>query len=145
LSRQNLEPLAGSNLEAEKGGYIISEGRKEKLDAIIIATGSEVFIALQAKEKLEAEGKSIRVISMPCLDIFEKQTKDYKEKLLPLGVKKVVVEAGSSLPWGKIVGEDGGYITLDHFGASAPATKLFELFGFTAKNIYEKVKDFLAT
>ncbi|MDR2456881.1 MAG: transketolase [Clostridiales Family XIII bacterium] len=144
LSRQNLEPLKNSSLEAAKGGYIISESKDKKLDAIIIATGSEVYMAIQAKEKLEKDGKNIRVISMPCLDIFEKQTEKYKEKILPRGVKKVVVEAGSALSWGKIIGEHGGYITLEHFGASAPAGELFELFGFTVENIYEKVKDIIA-
>ena len=98
LSRQNLPQIEGSSKEALKGGYIIAESIKAKPDAIIIASGSEVSLAVEAKKELMEKGFDIRVVSMPCMDIFEQQSDEYKEKILPQTVeKRLVVEAGSSI------------------------------------------------
>ena len=126
LSRQNLPQIEGSSKEALKGGYIIAESIKAKPDAIIIASGSEVSLAVDAKKELMEKGFDIRVVSMPCMDIFEQQSDEYKEKILPQTVeKRLVVEAGSSICWGKYLGFKGKSVTIDTFGASAPANVLF--------------------
>ena len=140
LTRQNLEPMAGSSREALKGGYIIDdcEGTPE---LILIASGSEVALAVHAKETLAAEGQKVRVVSMPCMDIFEEQSAEYKESVLPKEVRRrIVVEALSDFGWGKYVGLDGAYVTMKSFGASGPAAKLFEKFGFTVENVVNTVK-----
>lgn len=127
LSRQNLPQIEGSSKEALKGGYIIAESIKAKPDAIIIASGSEVSLAVEAKKELMEKGFDIRVVSMPCMDIFEQQSDEYKEKILPQTVeKRLVVEAGSSICWGKYLGFKGKSVTIDTFGASAPANVLFK-------------------
>ena len=131
LSRQNLPQIEGSSKEALKGGYIIAESIKAKPDAIIIASGSEVSLAVDAKKELMEKGFDIRVVSMPCMDIFEQQSDEYKEKILPQTVeKRLVVEAGSSICWGKYLGFKGKSVTIDTFGASAPANVLFKKYGF---------------
>lgn len=139
LSRQNLPQIEGSSKEALKGGYIIAESIKAKPDAIIIASGSEVSLAVDAKKELMEKGFDIRVVSMPCMDIFEQQSDEYKEKILPQTVeKRLVVEAGSSICWGKYLGFKGKSVTIDTFGASAPANVLFKKYGFTVENIVNK-------
>lgn len=140
LSRQNLAPMPGSGPEALKGGYVIAdcEGTPE---AILIASGSEVELAVKAKAELAGEGMKVRVVSMPCMDIFEEQSAEYKESVLPKAVRKrVAVEALSDFGWGKYVGLDGAYVTMKGFGASGPAAKLFEQFGFTVENVVNTVK-----
>ncbi len=140
LTRQNLNPVAGSSKEALKGGYVIDdcEGTPE---AILIASGSEVDLAVRAKAELEAEGRKVRVVSMPCMELFEEQSAEYRESVLPKAVRKrVVVEALSDFGWGKYVGLDGAYVTMKGFGASGPAGKLFEKFGFTVENVVNTVK-----
>jgi len=140
LSRQNLAPIAGSSKDALKGGYIIDdcEGTPE---VILIASGSEVELAVKAKAELTNEGMKVRVVSMPCMDIFEAQSAEYKEFVLPKSIRKrVAIEALSDFGWGKYVGLDGAYVTMKSFGASAPATKLFEHFGFTVENVVNTVK-----
>ena len=142
LTRQNLPQLAGSSKEALKGGYVVAESSKEAPDAILIASGSEVSLAIEAKEVLTKEGIDVRVVSMPCMDIFEKQSDEYKEKILPKSVRaRVAVEALSEFGWGKYVGIDGKTICLDRFGASAPADVLFKEFGFTVENVVKAVKE----
>ncbi|MFQ9510435.1 MAG: transketolase [Lachnospiraceae bacterium] len=142
LTRQNLPQLAGSSKEALKGGYILEDSSKETPDAIIIASGSEVELAVKAKVKLAEEGMDVRVVSMPCMDIFEEQSEEYKESVLPRSVRKrLAVEALIDYGWGKYVGLDGDTLTMKSFGASAPANKLFEEFGFTVENVVEKVKN----
>ena len=142
LTRQNLPQLAGSSKEALKGGYVVAESSKEAPDAILIASGSEVSLAIEAKEVLTKEGIDVRVVSMPCMDIFEKQSDEYKEKILPKSVRaRVVVEALSEFGWGKYVGIDGKTICLDRFGASAPADVLFKEFGFTVEDVVKAVKE----
>jgi transketolase len=101
-----------------------------------MASGSELSIAIDAAKVLEDEGKAVRVVSVPCLDVFEKQSEEYKESILPSNCRKrVAVEAASSVSWGKYVGLDGAYVTMDGFGESAPAGELFNRFGFTAQNV----------
>ena len=142
LTRQNLPQLAGSSKEALKGGYVVADSSKETPDAIIIASGSEVSLSIEAKEALAKEGIDVRVVSMPCMDIFEKQPLEYKEKVLPKAVRaRVAVEALSEFGWGKYVGLDGKTVCLDRFGASAPADVLFKEFGFTVENVVKTVKE----
>ena len=144
LTRQNLPQLAGSSKEALKGGYIVADSSKETPDAIIIASGSEVSLSIEAKDALAKEGIDVRVVSMPCMDIFEKQSQEYKEKVLPKAVRaRVAVEALSEFGWGKYVGLDGKTVCLDRFGASAPAGVLFKEFGFTVDNVVKTVKSVL--
>ena len=144
LSRQNLPQIEGSSKEALKGGYIIAESIKAKPNAIIIASGSEVSLAVEAKKELMEKGFDIRVVSMPCMDIFEQQSEEYKEKILPQTVeKRLVVEAGSSICWGKYLGFKGKSVTIDTFGASAPANVLFKKYGFTVENVVNKALSML--
>lgn len=144
LSRQNLPQIEGSSKVALKGGYIIAESIKAKPDAIIIASGSEVSLAVDAKKELMEKGFDIRVVSMPCMDIFEQQSDEYKEKILPQTVeKRLVVEAGSSICWGKYLGFKGKSVTIDTFGASAPANVLFKKYGFTVENVVNKALSML--
>ena len=140
LSRQNLPTVEGTGRGALKGGYIISdcEGTPE---VILIATGSEVSLALEAAKVLTAEGRKIRVVSMPCMELFEEQTDEYKESVLPRSVtRRVVVEAGGSFGWGSYTGLDGACVTMEGFGASGPAARLFEHFGITVDHVVETVK-----
>ena len=142
LTRQNLPQLAGSSKKALKGGYVVADSSKETPDAILIASGSEVSLSIEAKEMLAKEGVDVRVVSMPCMDIFEKQSDEYKEKVLPKTVRaRVAVEALSEFGWGKYVGLDGKTVCLDRFGASAPADVLFKEFGFTVENVVKAVKE----
>lgn len=139
LSRQNLPTYDKSGPEAMKGGYVLSD--KADYKAIILASGSEVEIAAAAQEQLAAAGIPVRVVSMPCMELFDEQTDAYKESVLPKTCRaRVSVEAGTSMPWYKYVGTDGAIIGIDHFGASAPAEILYREFGFTAENVAEKVK-----
>lgn len=141
LTRQNLSPMAGSSREALKGGYIIDDCEKTP-EAILIASGSEVELAVKAKEALGKEGINVRVVSMPCMDLFEEQSPEYKESVLPKSVRKrVAIEALSDFGWGKYVGLDGASITMKSFGASAPYAKLFPHFGFTVEHVVEVVKE----
>lgn len=140
LTRQNLPQLEGSSKEAFKGGYILAEAtNKDKIDLIIMASGSEVELALGAKEELEKEGKSVRVVSVPCMDIFETQSPEYIEEVLPSAVRtRLAVEAASPMPWYKYIGLDGDVVAMNSFGASAPAKVLFDHFGFTVANVVDK-------
>lgn len=140
LSRQGLKLLDNSSEEALKGGYIVHKEAKDAIDAIIIATGSEVALSIEAAKDLEAKGKSIRVVSMPSQEIFLRQDKEYIEKILPSNVKRrVSVEALSTMPWGKFVGLEGTAIGIDRFGSSAPGKVLFEKYGITKEHVEEEV------
>ena len=120
---------------------MLEDSAKETPDAIIIATGSEVSLAVEAKARLAEEGIDVRVVSMPCMDVFEEQSEEYKEKVLPKSVRKrVAVEALGEFGWGKYVGLDGAVIAMEGFGASGPAGQLFEKFGFTVDHVVEAVK-----
>lgn len=141
LTRQNLPQLAGSSKDALKGGYIIADAAKETPDAIIIASGSEVSLAVEAKDMLAKDGVDVRVVSMPCMELFEQQDDAYKAHVLPFAVRaRVAVEAASDFGWGKYVGLDGATVTMKGFGASAPAGLLFKKFGFTAEHVADTVK-----
>ena len=142
LTRQNLPQLSGSSKDALKGAYVLADSTKAVPDAIIIASGSEVELGVNAKEALAKEGIDVRVVSMPCMDLFDKQSDAYKESVLPKAVRaRVAVEAGADFGWGKYVGLDGQTIAMTGFGASAPAGVLFKKFGFTTEHVAEVVKD----
>ncbi len=136
VSRQTLPMLEGTGEKAFKGGYILADSNKKTPDVILIATGSEVTLAVEAKKALAEQGVDARVVSMPCVEEFEKQSEKYKESVLPKSVRaRVAVEAGATMCWYKYVGMDGKIVGIDEFGASAPAKKLFEKFGFTVENV----------
>ena len=143
LSRQTLPLCEGSGKAALKGGYALSdcEGAPEVL---LIASGSEVAPCLQAQAALREKGVNARVISMPCTEIFERQSAEYKESVLPAAVRaRVCVEAGSPLGWYKYAGLDGKVIGMESFGASAPAGELFKHYGFTAEHIAQTAESLL--
>ncbi len=144
LTRQTLPLYAETGDAALKGAYVLKDfGADPKV--ILIGTGSEVEQCYQAAQKLSDEGISARVVSMPCMDVFEEQDETYKQSVLPDSIdRRVIVEAGASFGWHKYAGLKGEIIALDRFGASAPAGKLFEAFGFTADNIVAKAKASLA-
>lgn len=142
LSRQNLPQLDGSSTEALKGGYILEDSEKDTPDAIIIATGSEVSLAVEAKKELIADGIDVRVVSMPCMDVFEEQPDEYKAQILPDNIRaRVGVEALADFGWGKYIGLDGKFVGMKGFGASAPGGQLFEYFGITKDAVVEAVKE----
>ncbi len=144
LTRQNLPQYAGSSKEALKGGYVISDSKKAVPDAIIMASGSEVELGMNAQTELSKEGVDVRVVSIPSMDLFEAQSAEYKESILPKAVRaRVAVEAATDFGWGKYVGLDGATVTMKGFGASAPAGTLFKKFGFTTENVVKAVKSVL--
>ena len=141
LTRQNLPQIKGSSKDALKGAYVIADSGKSVPDAILIASGSEVSLAVDAKAELMKDGIDVRVVSMPSMDVFDQQSDEYKESILPKSVRKrVAIEALSDFGWGKYVGLDGAYVTMHGFGASAPAATLFKEFGFTVDNVVKTVK-----
>lgn len=144
LSRQNLPNLAGSSIEGvAKGAYAVVECDGTP-DLILVGTGSEVGLCVKAAEQLAAEGKKIRVVSMPAWDLFEAQDAAYKESVLPKAVtKRLIVEAGTSFGWCKYMGSEGDIISVDTFGASAPGGTCMEKFGFTLDNVLAKAKALL--
>ena len=142
LTRQNLPILENSSFEkVAKGAYVVYE-TAEDFDTILIATGSEVALAIDVARDLEKDGSRVRVVSMPSVELFEEQSKEYKEELLPLNVRRrVSLEMGNSALWYKYVGLDGLAIGIDKFGASAPANKVIEEYGFTVEAVVEKIKN----
>ena len=142
LTRQNLPILENSSFEkVAKGAYVVYE-TAENFDTILIATGSEVALAINVARELEKDGSKVRVVSMPSVELFEEQSKEYKEELLPLNVRRrVSLEMGNSALWYKYVGLDGLAIGIDKFGASAPANKVIEEYGFTVEAVVEKIKN----
>ncbi|MEK7779526.1 MAG: transketolase [Pseudomonadota bacterium] len=146
FSRQNLpfqKRDANTIKLINKGGYILSEAANGKPQVILIATGSEVGLAMNAQKSLGEEGIYARVVSMPCTNVFDRQELSYKENVLPKGVKRVAVEAGVTDFWRKYVGLDGAVVGIDTFGESAPADVLFKHFGFTVENMLKTVKSIL--
>lgn len=141
LTRQNVETMAGSSVEGvSKGAYIIGKEEKQ-CDAIIIASGSEVNLAMNAKTELLKKGIDVRVVSMPCQEIFDQQDKAYKQSVLPNDVRKrLSVEMASSFGWHKYVGLDGIVMSIDEFGRSAPANQVIESFGLTVDKVVENVE-----
>ena len=150
LTRQNLPVLDrsasnGQGLasagDAVRGGYVLAEGG----DVILIATGSEVSIALEARDQLAADGVSARVVSMPCVEWFNDQGESYRREVLPSTIRaRVSVEAGITAPWHLFTGDAGASIGVDHFGASADYKKLYQEFGITAERVAAAARDSLA-
>ena len=146
FSRQNLafqKRDATQIANIRKGGYVLSEAANGKPQAIIIATGSEVALVMQAQKALADEGIHVRVVSMPCTNAFDRQEQSYKDSVLPKGTKRVAVEAGITGFWHKYVGLEGAVVGMDTFGESAPAGDLFKHFGFTVDNVAKTVKGVL--
>ncbi len=147
LSRQNLphQPRTAEQLaNIAKGGYVLLDGGCGTPDAILIATGSEIELAVAAAKELSAKGKKIRVVSMPSTDCFESQSKEYRQSVLPDSVQsRVAIEAGVTGGWYRYVGIKGKVIGIDRFGESAPAEQLFPYFGFTAENVIKAVEEVL--
>jgi transketolase len=137
LSRQNLPVLDPAKVAgATKGGYILEEGSSGLPEIILVATGSEVSLALKAREVLEADGASVRVVSMPCVEWFRAQPSSYQQQVLPPDIKaRVSIEAAVPQGWREIVGDSGEIIAIDHFGASAEGAVLFEQYGFTPDRV----------
>ena len=146
FSRQNLphqQRDAQKVAAISRGGYVLSEAEGGKPQAVILATGSEVGIAMEAQKLLAAKGKPVRVVSMPSTDTFDAQDAAYRESVLPKAVKRVAVEAGVTDGWYKYVGMDGKVVGLNRFGESAPAGVLFKHFGFTGENVAKTVEEIL--
>ncbi|MBX9849014.1 MAG: transketolase, partial [Rhodocyclaceae bacterium] len=144
LSRQNLPYTVRSAEQVaaiRKGGYVLSDAANPK--AVIIATGSELELALKGQAKLAEEGIAVRVVSMPSTNVFDRQDKAWKDSVLPRGVVRIAIEAGVTDGWRKYVGLEGAVIGLDRFGESAPAGQLFKEFGFTVDNVVATVKSVL--
>ncbi|UCH30897.1 MAG: transketolase [Myxococcales bacterium] len=148
LTRQNVPVLDRGALasaeKAERGAYTLREAGGGGPDVILVATGSEVSIALRAADVLEQEGTSVRVVSMPCWELFERQDESYRRQVLPEGVAKVVIEAGVRQGWDRWVGNDAAFITIDRFGASAPYKVLFEKLGITAERAVAEAQRLLS-
>jgi transketolase len=140
LTRQNVPLYEGTGLAAKRGAYTIHDC-KGAPEVILIGTGSEVELCMKAAEALGAKGRRVRVVSMPCMEQFFEQDAAYRNSVLPQTCRaRVAVEAASSFGWHRVTGEAGELLCLDHFGASAPAPKLFEAFGFTVDNVVEKAE-----
>ncbi|QNI84057.1 transketolase [Synechococcus sp. PROS-7-1] len=144
LSRQGMANQANSSIEkVAHGGYVLEDCAGTP-DLILIGTGTELDLCVQAAKQLSAEGKKVRVVSMPCVELFDEQSDAYKEQVLPSAVRKrIVVEAAESFGWHRFVGLDGDTITMDRFGASAPGGTCMEKFGFTVENVVAKSKALL--
>ncbi|WNM25918.1 transketolase [Demequina capsici] len=142
LTRQNVPTLAGTSADGvDKGAYVLA-GADEDADVVIIATGSEVSVAVEARDLLAADGIKARVVSMPSRERFERQDAAYRESVLPAALKaRVSVEAGSSLGWREIVGDAGRIVSVDHFGESASGSLLLKKYGFTAENVAAKAQE----
>ncbi|GGQ38836.1 transketolase [Streptomyces mutabilis] len=144
LTRQGV-PTYEPNPDAARGGYVLAEASTGSPEVVLIATGSEVQLAVAAREALEAEGTPARVVSMPSVEWFEEQPRDYRESVLPPSVKaRVAVEAGIGLTWHRFVGDAGRIVSLEHFGASADAKTLFTEYGFTAEHVAAAARESLA-
>ena len=142
LTRQNLPVLENSSFEkVAKGAYVVYETSSD-FDTILIATGSEVALAISVAQELEREGMKVRVVSMPSIELFEEQTSEYKEALLPRSIRRrVSLEMGNTALWYKYVGLDGLAIGINKFGASAPANKVIEEYGFSVEKVVARIKN----
>ncbi len=144
FSRQGLPNLDGSSIDAvAKGAYILSDSEGTP-DLILIGTGSEVKLCVEAAEQLRANGTKVRVVSMPSWELFDAQDEAYKESVLPKAVtKRLAVEAGISMGWCRYVGGAGDVISVEGFGASAPGGTVMEKFGYTTENVVSRAKALL--
>jgi transketolase len=141
LSRQALPAMsrtATQTADIARGGYVLSDCAGTP-DCVLIATGSEVALTMEAAKALAEQGRRIRVVSMPCTSAFDTQTQQYRDSVLPPDVPRVAIEAGATAGWWRYVSCDGAVIGMDSFGASAPAKQLFEHFGFTRDNVIRTV------
>ena len=144
FTRQNLPQLDGSGPDALRGGYIVRDTFESIPQLILMASGSEVSICCEAAETLEEEGISVRVVSIPCMELFDQQSAEYKESVLPSSVRaRIAVEAGASICWGKYIGLDGTSICIDCFGQSGKYSELFKAYGFTPEHIAEEARKLL--
>lgn len=146
FTRQNVPFIDREEVDVdsiEKGGYVAAEAPSGKADAIILATGSEVGLAMKARQILTAQNVQVRVVSMPCTSIFDRQDKEYRDSILTPGTPVLAIEAGKSDMWWKYMSGKGDVIGVDRFGESAPASVLWELFGFTVENVVAKVEQLL--
>jgi transketolase len=147
LTRQGLPTISDRDTAfhgVEKGAYVVSGSKTGATDALLLASGSEVSLAVEAQAKLEQEGIQVSVVSMPSWDRFESQSKDYKESVIPKTVKKrLAIEMGSSLGWERYTGDEGEILAINQFGASAPGEKVMAEYGFTVENVVSKVKNLL--
>ncbi|MEU0034852.1 MULTISPECIES: transketolase [unclassified Streptomyces] len=144
LTRQGV-PTYDRNEDAAKGGYVLFEAEGGEPEVILIATGSEVHVAVEAREQLQAGGVPTRVVSMPCVEWFDEQDQAYRESVLPPSVRaRVSVEAGIGLTWYRFVGDAGRIVSLEHFGASADGKVLFREYGFTAENVAAAARESIA-
>ena len=139
LSRQNLPLYAGeAGRGAAQGAYILSEAEGGAPEVLLLATGSEVELAMKAQEALKQQGVRARVVSMPSWEVFEKQSEDYKQSVLPDTVRaRLAIEAAGRFGWDRYIGLDGDIVCMPGYGASGPAAKVFEHFGFTVENVVE--------
>jgi transketolase len=147
LTRQNVPHQArtGEQIAAiRRGGYVLADTPTERLDAVVIATGSEVGLAMDARSRLAAEGIGVRVVSVPSTSVFDRQDVAWRQSVLPSGVGRIAVEAGATDGWYKYVGLDGAVVGIDRFGESAPAADLFRHFGITPEAVVTAVKRVLA-
>ena len=142
LTRQKLPFLGERNAPVGKGAYVLADAEGGKPDAILIATGSEVSLAVEAKALLDAQGFHVRVVSMPCWELFDAQPQAYRDEVLPPSITaRMSIEAGATMGWSKYVGDRGFALGIDHFGASAPAAALAKAFGFTPENVVQLALD----
>ena len=142
LTRQKLAELPREGVDPMsvlRGGYVLAREEGGAADLVLLATGSEVSLAMEAREKLQALGKRVRVVSLPCLEAFAEQSAAYRAEVLPKGVRRVSIELGRTNHWARWVGDDGLSIGLDRYGASAPDKVLAEKFGFTADAVVAKI------
>jgi transketolase len=126
-----------------RGAYILAESESGKPDILLLATGSEVHLALSARESLKKNGIGARVISMPSWEIFDEQSMEYKNEVLPLDIPKISIEAGVTLGWSKYIGSNGKAIGVNRFGASAPGETVLDKLGFNVNNVMNQVLDLL--
>jgi transketolase len=144
LSRQGMANQANSSIDkVALGGYILNDCAGTP-DLILIGTGTELDLCVQAAKQLNSEGKKVRVVSMPCVELYDEQSDSYKEQVLPNAVRKrIVVEAAETFGWHRFIGLDGDSVTMNRFGASAPGGTCMEKFGFTVDNVVAKSKALL--
>ncbi|WP_210718234.1 transketolase [Amycolatopsis acididurans] len=147
LTRQDVPTLEGTSAEGvARGGYVLAEASSGSPEVVLVGTGSEVQLAVEARKVLEAEGIATRVVSMPCVEWFDRQDRSYREQVLPPAVRaRVAVEAGTAQPWHRFVGDAGEIVSLEHFGASADFKTLFRRFGITTEAVVEAARRSLAS
>jgi len=146
LTRQGVPTLEGTSTEGvARGGYVLVEASAGEPQVVLIGTGSELQIAVEAREALEADGVATRVVSMPCVEWFDEQDETYRHQVLPQSVRtRVVVEAGVAQPWHRFVGDAGEVVSLERFGASADYQTLFREFGITAEAVVDAARRSMA-